>query len=79
MSTLYSILGGIILILTVLAVFNGVIGFFGSLLCLAIGLLQFTILLPWILLEKITGIETPSWVMRLVDTVECLNPGKWIK
>ena len=79
MSVVNSIFGWILIIFFAVSIFSVFANFFGSLLGMAIGLLQIIILLPWILIEKITGIKAPDWVMKLVDAVGWLNPVKWIK
>ena len=66
-------------ILFFIYMFNIIFCTVGGLLGIAVGLLQLIILLPWFLLEKITGIEPPDWVMKLVEAIGWLLPTKWIK
>ena len=79
MSVVNTIVGWILIIFFAVSFFNVFANFFGSLLGMAVSLLQLIILVPWILIQKITGIEAPDWVMKLVDANGWLNPVKWIK
>jgi len=79
MSLLSNIFGLIVVIVFGITLFNVFATFFGSLLGMAAGILQLLLLLPWLLLEKVAGIKTPSWVMKLIDAIGWINPAKWIK
>ncbi len=61
MSVVNTILCLFIGILTIIFIFNAIATVGAGLLGMAIGLLQLIVILPWILLEKITGIEPPAW------------------
>ena len=79
MSVINTIFGCVMGILFLIYMFNIIVGTVGGLLGIAVSLLQLIILLPWIVLEKITGIEPPDWVVKLVDAIGWLIPTKWIK
>jgi hypothetical protein len=79
MSVITTIFGCIAIVFFAVSLFSVFVNFFGSLLGMAVGLLQIIILLPWILIEKITGTATPKWVMKFVDAIEWIHPVKWIK
>ena len=79
MSVVNAILCLFIGILTIIFIFNAIATVGAGLLGMAIGLLQLIVILPWILLEKITGIEPPAWALKLADAIGWLHPAKWIR